>query len=429
MPVVKLTKAVIEKATVPERAASFLWDQSLKGYGLVLHAPSARHPHGSRVFVVRYRTRAGKDRRQVLGAFGELTQEQARAMAADVLAEVRRGGDPMAERREIRAARERIETRRSPTVFERLARLARAARQVEGVHRRRHPAHVRVRRDPDHRQGADRGGIAARRAARARSEGRRAVSAEPHANVDRGSTALGRTGRAATCGPESLRHDRAQPGEDPRARAHRSTSWRDSAPASAGSRPITRTAVDVLRFLAITGLRKREATRLRWAEVDLQPLRCDWPTTKTGARVKLLAEPALAILRNRAEAVEKAAEKGTARSEWVFPSERKRTVPIEDLRDVIADARVGEDGNEVAAFSAHTLRHGFATVATKARLNPLIVALMLGHRKRGVTEGYIHVDPDDALVREAEERVQGLIARALAGASAQVIELDTRRGA
>ncbi len=47
-----------------------------------------------RVFMLQYRTNAGERRKPALGLFGELTVEQARVMAQDWLAEVRRGGDP-----------------------------------------------------------------------------------------------------------------------------------------------------------------------------------------------------------------------------------------------------------------------------------------------------------------------------------------------
>ncbi len=55
-------------------------------------------PAGRKVFMLQYRTNSGERRKPALGQFGELTVEQARVVAQDWLAEVRRGGDPSALR-------------------------------------------------------------------------------------------------------------------------------------------------------------------------------------------------------------------------------------------------------------------------------------------------------------------------------------------
>ncbi len=66
-------------------------------------------PTGRKVFMVQYRTNAGERRKPAIGQFGELTVEQARSIAQDWLAEVRRGQDPSA----LKAA-----ARQAPTVKE-----------------------------------------------------------------------------------------------------------------------------------------------------------------------------------------------------------------------------------------------------------------------------------------------------------------------
>jgi len=57
-------------------------------------------PAGRKVFMLQYRTR----RKPALGLYGELTVEQARSLAHEWLAEVRRGGDPGAAKTEARKA-------------------------------------------------------------------------------------------------------------------------------------------------------------------------------------------------------------------------------------------------------------------------------------------------------------------------------------
>lgn len=61
-------------------------------------------PSGSKVFMVQYRTNDGLRRKPSIGRFGELSVEQARVIASDVLAEVRRGFDPSARKAADRKA-------------------------------------------------------------------------------------------------------------------------------------------------------------------------------------------------------------------------------------------------------------------------------------------------------------------------------------
>jgi len=84
---IKLTKTAVETA-LPQAKAVELRDTVVPGFLCKIT------PAGRRVFMLQYRTNAGERRKPALGQFGELTVEQARLMAQDWLAEVRRGGDP-----------------------------------------------------------------------------------------------------------------------------------------------------------------------------------------------------------------------------------------------------------------------------------------------------------------------------------------------
>ena len=55
-------------------------------------------PAGRKVFMLQYRTNAGERRKPALGLYGELTVEHARTLAQEWLAQVRRGGDPAADK-------------------------------------------------------------------------------------------------------------------------------------------------------------------------------------------------------------------------------------------------------------------------------------------------------------------------------------------
>lgn len=94
---IKLTKTAVETAQ-PQAKDVELRDTVVPGFLCKIT------PAGRRVFMLQYRTNAGQSRKPSLGLYGELTVEQARVMAQDWLAEVRRGGDPGGAKAEARKA-------------------------------------------------------------------------------------------------------------------------------------------------------------------------------------------------------------------------------------------------------------------------------------------------------------------------------------
>lgn len=94
---VKLTKAAVDAAGA-KTAEYELRDTFVPGFMLRVT------PTGRKTFMVQYRTNAGVRRKPAIGRVGEITVEQARRIAQDLLAEVRRGRDPSADRAADRAA-------------------------------------------------------------------------------------------------------------------------------------------------------------------------------------------------------------------------------------------------------------------------------------------------------------------------------------
>lgn len=94
---IKLTKTAVDAAQ-PQAQAVELRDTVVPGFLCKIT------PAGRKVFMLQYRTNTGERRKPALGLFGELTVEQARVMAQDWLAEVRRGGDPGGAKAEARKA-------------------------------------------------------------------------------------------------------------------------------------------------------------------------------------------------------------------------------------------------------------------------------------------------------------------------------------
>ncbi|PRD41053.1 integrase [Phyllobacterium phragmitis] len=94
---IKLTKTAVDAATPQERDYE-LRDTIIPGF-LVKVTPTGR-----KVFMIAYVSNIGQRRKPAIGRYGEITVEQARGIAQDWLAEVRRGADPSAERMAMRQA-------------------------------------------------------------------------------------------------------------------------------------------------------------------------------------------------------------------------------------------------------------------------------------------------------------------------------------
>jgi integrase len=94
---IKLTKSAVDAAQ-PQAQPIELRDTLVPGFLCKIT------PAGRKVFMLQYRTNAGERRKPALGQYGELTVEQARSLAQEWLAQVRRGGDPAADKAEARTA-------------------------------------------------------------------------------------------------------------------------------------------------------------------------------------------------------------------------------------------------------------------------------------------------------------------------------------
>lgn len=99
---IKLTKSAVDAAQAQAQPVE-LRDTLVPGFLCKIT------PAGRKVFMLQYRTNAGERRKPALGLYGELTVEQARSLAQEWLAQVRRGDDP---------ATEKAAARQAPTVKE-----------------------------------------------------------------------------------------------------------------------------------------------------------------------------------------------------------------------------------------------------------------------------------------------------------------------
>jgi hypothetical protein len=93
---VKLTKRTVD-AVKPQSQRLIVWDDEIKGFGLVVQ------PSGVKSYCFNYRSH-GRDRRLMIGHHGEITTEQARKIAAEHKHTVIHGGDPLGRKQAERDA-------------------------------------------------------------------------------------------------------------------------------------------------------------------------------------------------------------------------------------------------------------------------------------------------------------------------------------
>ena len=91
-----LTKTLVER--LETKASDYVvWDNKLTGFGVKVT------PKGKRVYLLKYRTKDGTQRKPAIGEHSEaLTCERARDVAKDWLAIIHQGGDPSGVRQELR---------------------------------------------------------------------------------------------------------------------------------------------------------------------------------------------------------------------------------------------------------------------------------------------------------------------------------------
>ncbi len=95
----RISKRTVD-AIAPDQTGKrlYLWDSDIKGFGLLVL------PSGVKSYFYRYRNQEGRERRATIGKHGTWTPEQARHKADELRRSVSAGGDPVHEKRALKAA-------------------------------------------------------------------------------------------------------------------------------------------------------------------------------------------------------------------------------------------------------------------------------------------------------------------------------------
>jgi integrase len=381
----RLTKRAID-ALEPRAKPFIAYDADVAGFGVRVM------PSGLKSFIIEYRPGAGgrkvKKRRMTLGRYGSMTPDQARKAALTVLAHVRLGSDPQAEKT-----------------------CQRASLTVSGLidaFLDDHGGKLKPRTRAGYAEllgkvRAAHGGAKAEALSRTQvAILHRSMSTTPYAANRMLAAVSSLYGWAAD--HELLPEGHGNPAarlarfkERSRERFLTGEELARLGDALAGATALDHFAVAAIRLLCLTGARLREILHARWEHVDFERGIIFLPDSKTGKKPIFLNAAALAVIA------------GLPRVEdnpHVFPGKNRK--PRHGLDRPWAAVRkvAGLDG-----LRLHDLRHSFASVGAGGGLSLPIIGKLLGHSQTATTARYAHLANDP--VRQAVETIGATISAAM----------------
>jgi len=406
-----LTKRVLDAAK-PRDKEYFAWCGALPGFGARIY------PSGRKIFIAQ--VRIGRAQRRVkIGPFGALTVEQARERAAVVIRAAADGRDPQREKRELKtaptveelcyqymdAARSGLvttrfrEAKRSTTLDVDAGRIASHIVPLIG----RIPARELRRVDVQHMEDAITAGKTAL-VIKTKPRGRAVVTG----GAGTAARAIGLLGGIFSWAqkrglvPEGM--NPAHGVEITRGKAKDrilNAQELETLGNVLNGHAMTRTpAVNLIRLIAMTGLRLGEASGLKWREVDESGQCLRLESTKTGRSTRPVGKAAMQLLSSILR----------ANSEWVFPRSDGQPGPA-DLKKTIAELF---DAAGLTNARSHDLRRTFASAAAELGLSDATIAELLGHARRGVTERH-YVRRSDPVLLASVDKIATQIAAGIAG--------------
>ncbi len=403
----KLTKAIVEGAELPQTGQRFLWDSELKGFGLRLTS-------GARTYVIQSRVN-GKERRVSLGRHGVLTVQQARKRAVVELANMTKGIDPSVEKKREEAfsvtLRQLVEQylddhgdlktsyrldieKHLKTSF-----AAWADRPVVEISRDR----VAIR----FRELSERGGAQANLAFRIL----RALM-----NYARGAY---RPGDKPIIVENPVRvlsdlkvWNRVNPrsGRIPTDKIGKAWNVLQALRTSPEQTVVGQTLADAVSFLLLTGARWSEMAELTWDRVNLEERWWHIPDTKNRSKVTFpLPAAAVAILAARPKV-----------SNYVFPA-RSGEGRIREPRGTML--KVSEAAG--VHLTAHDLRRTFRAVAGEVGIDLWKTKLLMGHKLSGDVTITHYTETEDLryLAPEIERIADWIVRQGAIAASEKVVPM------
>ena len=378
-----------------------VWDTEIPGFGIRVR------PSGKRVYILKYRTKQGRQRKPTIGQHGPLKANKAREIARRWLVDVADGGDPSADKQAVRHA---------PTMADLCDRYLK-----EHAEPHKRPSSV----------ANDRRLIEKRVV---RELGNHTLNAVGRADLARLHHSLRKTPYEANrtlallskmfnlAEAWGLRPDGTNPCRHLKKfkekKRERFLSPDELAELNKVLVEAERSQTEMpgvilaIRLLILTGCRLGEILTLKWEWVDFEAGCLRLPDSKTGSKTVQLGTPALTLLSESPPQPD---------NPFVIVGRRPGThlVNLEKPWRRIR-AKAGLDDVRI-----HDLRHTFASYGAAANLSLPIIGKMLGHTQAATTQRYAHLAADP--VKQAAEVVSNSIAAAMTGESADVVILARPR--
>lgn len=407
-----LTEGYLSRTSVLDSAEETHWDSKIRGLGVRVRNFGGKV---SRTWIIKYRNAAGAQRKLTLGDWPGVTVKNARTLAKKAIGSIADKQDP---------ARERATAREAGTVAGLLARFLKDHVKAKGRSENTAKEYSRLI------EKVIKPGI-----------GNAEVQAVERADVERWFSKHADTPRQANQALAVLskamnlaegwrlrransnpcrgveRFPEVQRDRHPSADEYQSIG---SALKSAESdKAISETAANVIRLLALTGLRLSEVCNLKWVNVNAKAGVITLDRVKSGkteSKTRVVGAATLAILAS----IERPKDEDGA---YVFGDES----PTEPVSKWIIEKawQVIRKRTGIKDLRLHDLRHGVGTVAGAMGANAFLVRDKLGHATLAMTSRYVSKQTDP--LKELSERIEGHVSAAMAGRSGRVERLSARR--
>lgn len=421
MATAKITKRFVD-GLKPDTKTLVVYDTELKGFGIrVMPAKTGQSMIAS--YFVEYRPDGGgrkvAKKRDSFGRVNELTPDEARKMASDKLAEVRKGNDPVKDKQTRRKGLRLMELidlwdkenppgRRSGKPMAARTKkntLARLKHHVVPLLGRKRVVDVTAADVSDFVSKVRVGATASAKKPSGRKRGIVQV---------RGGDGAARKVAADLSIIMSYALEKGMIGANPVAGArrpregkrHTFLSLEDIGKMTAAfdeleQEGVSKSGLDILRLLLLTGARPSEIEGLKWQEVDFTGKALRLTATKSGFSARPLSDEALAILTSIKE---------VHGSPYVFPASRGDG-------HFIGSKKIWEKARDRAKLPhvvRYEARHAVATLALSEGHDPASVAAIMGHAGPKTTLAvYAHLFGNSAV--RAAENVGSKIAAAMKG--------------
>lgn len=367
MGAVKLNRRTIDRLVV-ERGNRVFWDSGLPGFGIRVHAS------GHKVYVAQARIPGGLPKRGVIGRYAEITIEDARRKAVEMIDRIRRGLDPappaeppeptvadlaehyMTAHAEVNCRPKTVEQYRCLLDVHILPELG--ALKLSEVNRSHASAlHYRMRDTPYRANQAV--GMVSRMFKLATVWGMTPARPDPCRSVKRY--------RERECERFLSEQEYARLG-------------RVLSEAESEGGPMA-SAVAAVRLLLLTGCRRNEILRLRWDDVDRTAGELRIRESKTGPRRVPLTAPVERVLARIAR---------IEGNPWVIAGARRG----EPLKNINAHWFRLRERAGLEELRLHDCRHSFASEALALGEGLPTIARLLGHKTVMTTYRYAHLAED-----------------------------------